>query len=43
MLRILGLFVCDVYIGMPGIGLQRSSSGMTRSRSLAHNLVSCGK
>ena len=32
--------VCDVYIGMPRFGLQRSSSGITRSGSLSHNLVS---
>ena len=35
-----GVFVCDVYLGMPRFGLQRSSSGITRSGSLSHNLVS---
>ena len=35
-----GVFVCDVYIGMLRFGLQRSSSGTTRSGSLSHNLVS---
>ena len=35
-----GVFVCDVCIGVPGFGLQRSSSGITRSGSLSHNLVS---
>ena len=27
-----GFFVCDVHIGMPGIGLQRSSSGNDKER-----------
>ena len=35
-----GVFVCDGYIGMLRFGLQRSSSGITRSGSLSHNLVS---
>ena len=34
------VFGCGVYMGMPGFGLQRSSSGMTRSGSLSHNLAS---
>ena len=35
-----GVFVCDVYIGMPRFGLQRSSSGIPRSGSLSRNLAS---
>ena len=35
-----GVFVCDVFIEMLRFGLQRSSSGITRSGSLSHNLVS---
>ena len=35
-----GVFGSGVYMGMLGFGLQRSSSEMTRSGSLSHNLVS---
>ena len=35
-----GVFGSGVYMGMPGFGLQRSSSGMTRSGSISYHLVS---